>query len=137
MNHSSVFARWYQCYLAPICTRIIYTLPWTHPSPRLKQHLKHFSRFFAQLTTVTDQQTDHTTSPVTTGRIYVRSAMRPNNMKIHWSLTGGLLRWVQQRQHLAECPLAECTNFILSDTTLYYDCVETCGWNWGPVADRN
>jgi len=60
-----------------IWTTIQYMVPWAQPSPQPKWHLNRFSRF-AGLTTVTDQQTDHTTRLVTIGRIYVCStAMWP------------------------------------------------------------
>jgi len=85
--------------VAPLCTPYTESqkwLPWQRPSASLDSHLTHDSlgpseptiktasrsvqSFFAGLTNVTDQPTDHATRSVTIGCINVRStAMRPNN----------------------------------------------------------
>jgi len=52
--------------------------PWANPSPRPKQHLDRFSRFYAGLTIAKDRQTDHATPSVTIGR----TAMAPNNKEM-------------------------------------------------------
>ena len=52
-------------------------VPWAHQSSQPKRHVDWFSRF-AELTSVTDRQTDHASRSITVGRIYVHStAMRP------------------------------------------------------------
>jgi len=56
-------------------------IPWAYPSPKPKRHIDRFSHF-AELTSVTDRQTDgptdYATRSVTISRIYVRStAMQP------------------------------------------------------------
>jgi len=64
-----------------IWTPIQYFFPWAHPCPH-PNGISSCSAVFAGLTSVTDQQnrpTDHTTRWVTVGRIYVHTAMRPNN----------------------------------------------------------
>jgi len=57
-------------------------LPWTHPSPRPKQHLDWFCGFCRahDRDIQTDRQTEHAILLVTKGCIYVRNTvMRPNN----------------------------------------------------------
>jgi len=54
-------------------------VPWAHLSPQPKQHLDRFSRFCRAHDH--DRQTDHNTSSVTIGHIFVHStAMKPKKL---------------------------------------------------------
>jgi len=55
-------------------------VPWAHPSPQPQLHLDQFSRFFAGLTSVTDDRPHYS---VTIDHIFERNtAVQPNNAHI-------------------------------------------------------
>jgi len=64
-------------------------LPWTHPSPRPKQHLDPFLVFCRA-----HARNWQTMLPVTTGHIYIRSTvMQPINDELQWEIGTGKAFW--------------------------------------------